>query len=156
MRLVLAMVAMVLATGAQATEWRSGLVEDEGGPVMSASVSASEGVEAPELRLFCSEGQVVNLRYAFGTDLPETAQLPVDGPVSFTFSTDKGQIAVPLQFEEMDGAYATSLAGNSPLIAMIRQGKSLSIDDPTGQYHEVSVPLTGSGKAIAALLATCR
>ncbi len=154
MRLIVAALALMAVTSAGATEWQSGEVEDEGGPVMSASVSAFEGVESPELRLFC-EGQEVNLRYAFGSDLAEGADLPTEQPVDFTFTTDKGKATLPLQFEEMDGAYAASVSAKSTIIALLKGGKTLTVDDPTGQYHPVSFPLTGSGKAIAALLATC-
>ena len=61
--------AALIATASLGAGWESGMVEDEGGPVMMAWVQAEGGDVPPELRMMC--GDQLNLRYGQGTSLGE-------------------------------------------------------------------------------------
>ena len=61
--------AVLIATASLGAGWESGMVEDEGGPVMQAWVLADDGDVPPELRMMC--GDEVMLRYGQGTSLGE-------------------------------------------------------------------------------------
>jgi hypothetical protein len=151
-RLILAAAFAALSPAAFAAGWESGMVEDEGGPAMMAWVYAGSGEVPPELRMMCGDG--VNLRYGQGSDGDEAAE-PMTEPLIFTFDFGETSIPLSMQYEEMDGMFAAYFPLDAPILALLRSAASVSVDDPTGAWHEQAFTLEGSNKAIGALLATC-
>ena len=154
MRLLLLVVALLLPTSTLAAGWESGMVEDEGGPSMQAWVS-SEGTGdfPPELRMMCFDQ--VNLRYGMGSGIPEGVEMPTD-PLDFVLDFGTEKVKLSMQFEEMDGAFAAYFSKTDPTLALLKSSPSVTVSDPTGLYHNETFSLSGSSKAIAALLASCR
>src|SRR4051794_21623224 len=101
MRRLLPLCALLLLTvPASAAGWTAGMEEDEGGPVMMASVEGEGAGDFPPM-LLMSCGDEVGLRYLMTGD--------VGGPNEtddFLFSTESDEIKLHMQYEEMDGAFA--------------------------------------------------
>jgi hypothetical protein len=155
MRIAVAAAALLLTSPVMAAGWTAGMIEDEGGPVMSASVSGEGGDVPPLLLMECTGEAGVMLRYSFGSGPGESVELPTDA-FPFTFAFGNGQTAtLSMQYEDMDGAYAAYFSSDEPVVAMLRSGKNLTVSDPTGVWHDQAFPMTGSSKAIAELLAGC-
>lgn len=154
-RLMWAMAFAGLSLPALAAGWQSGEVEDEGGPTMQAWVETGSGEVPDDLRLMCAGEEGISVRFAFGSGLPEGTELPADKPLPFDIYVDDAYIVVPMQLEEMDGAYAAYMPADAPLIRLLKSGKTVKFADATKLYHDVTFPLEGSGKAIAALIKSC-
>ena len=149
--LVVVPVALIAST-AFGAGWESGMVEDEGGSVLMAWVYAAQGGDVPpELRMFC--GDQVSLRYGQGA-LPEGSE-PIMEPVTFTFDFGDDMIALDMQYEEMDGMYAAYFPADSLIVGYLRSEDSVAVDVPTGPWPVQEFTLSGSSKAIAAVLKTC-
>lgn len=156
-RLKSAMVALpfiLVAASALSQEWTAGMVEEEGGPAMMASIAGpGSGAEfPPELFMFCGGGNI-NLRYFF--PVGEGVEPPNEKPVAFTFEFGKGSATLDMQYEEMDGAYAAYFPTNDKVVDLFKSGATVIVDDPTGLYQVQAFPLTGSTKAIDTLIAQC-
>ena len=151
-RLILALALLGLPSMAFAAGWESGMVEDEGGPAMMAWVYGEGGDVPPELRMMCGDG--VNLRYGFGSGPGEGVE-PAMEQLTFTFDFGSEAIPLSMQYEGMDGMFAAYFAPDAPILGLLRSAATVTVDDPTGTWHEQSFTLAGSGKAIGALLATC-
>lgn len=143
--------AALIASASLGAGWESGMVEDEGGPVMMAWVYAEGAEPTPELRMFC--GGEVSLRYGQGTAAEGTE--PITEPVSITFDFGDDMIALDMQYEEMDGMYAAYFAPDSLIIGYLRSEDSVAVDVPTGPWPVQEFTLAGSSKAIAAVLKSC-
>jgi hypothetical protein len=151
-RIVLAAAFASLSSAALAAGWESGMVEDEGGPAMMAWVYGEGGDVPPELRMMCGDG--VNLRYGQGSG-PGEGIKPVMEPLTFTFDFGAAKVPLSMQYEDMDGMFAAYFGPDAPILALLRSSSTVTVDDPTGAWHEQDFTLQGSVKAIAALLATC-
>ena len=151
LHLVVVPVALIAST-AFGAGWESGMVEDEGGPVMQAWVLADDGDVPPELRMMC--GDEVMLRYGQGTSLGEGVE-PIREPVSVTFDFGDDMIALDMQYEEMDGMYAAYFPPDSLILGYLRSEDSVAVDVPAGPWPVQEFSLAGSSKAIAAVLKTC-
>lgn len=129
--------------------WAAEMLEDEGGPVLTAHVCAT-GAPEVELLLTCFGGEF-GLRVDLATDesADPTGQSDVD------FATESGSQTLSMIFEEMDGRHATSFATDAPLVQLLRSGASLSVHDVAGAFPEHHFSLAGSSKAIGALLRAC-
>lgn len=150
-RLLLAVPFALLATSSFAA-WESGMVEDEGGSVMMAWVYGDAPVDvAPELRMAC--GEQVMLRFGQGAGFE--GQEPITEPIAFTFDFGDESASIEMQYEEMDGMYAAYLEQDAPLIGMLRSKDTLAVDAPTGPWPVQEFTLSGSSKAISAVLKTC-
>ena len=153
MRPILFLLAsLLIASPASAAGWQSGMVEDEGGPVMQAWVEGEGGDVPPELRMMC--GGEVNIRYGFGSGPGEGVE-PAADPLTFTFDFGTQSVRLDMQHEEMDGMFAAYVAPDAPIISLLKSGTSVSIDDPTGTWHAQDFALAGSSAAIARVLASC-
>jgi hypothetical protein len=151
--LVVLPAALSITTASLGAGWESGMVEDEGGPVMQAWVYATEsGDVPPELRMMC--GDQVNLRFGQGTSLGEGVE-PIRDPVSFTFDFGDDAISLDMQYEEMDGAYAAYLPPDDLLLGFLRSADNVAVDAPSGPWPVQEFTLKGSSKAIAAVLKSC-
>lgn len=143
----------VAATPSFGAEWVAEIVEDEGGPVMMASIAGAGGGDfPPELFMFCGGGQV-SLRYIF--TVAEGVRLPFEKPVPFTFEFGNGSVTLEMQYEDMDGAYAAYFPKNDKILELFKSGATVIIDNPTGLYQVQAFPLTGSSEAIDTLLKQC-
>jgi hypothetical protein len=150
-RLLLAVPFALVATTALAA-WESGMVEDEGGEVMMAWVyGANTGANPPELRMFC--GGQVSLR--FGQGGTGEGVEPIRDPVAFSFDFGDESETIDMQYEEMDGMYAAYLEPDAPVIGLLRSADSVAVDAPSGPWPVEEFTLTGSSKAISAVLRTC-
>jgi hypothetical protein len=150
--LVVLPVALTVGSTALGAGWESGMVEDEGGPVMQAWVYGSNSEVPPELRLMCGDQLV--LRYGQGTSSGEGVE-PIRDPVDFTFDFGDDLISLPLQYEEMDGMYAAYVEPDALIVGFLRSADSVAVDVPNGPWPVQEFTLAGSSKAIAAVLTTC-
>ena len=130
--------------------WAAEMLEDEGGPVLTAHVCAT-GAPEVELLLTCFAGEF-GLRVDLVTD--ESAD-PTGAPVDVSFTTESGSQTLSMIFEEMDGRHATSFSTDAPLVQLLQSGASLSVHDVAGAFAEHRFSLGGSSLAIGALLQAC-
>jgi hypothetical protein len=104
------------------------------------------------LVMTCS-GASIYLRY----DLAAGAErLPNPGEtagVDFTIGMSIQRLT--MQYEEMDGMFATEVPAAGPLVALLASGEELKIADGEGLYPGHTFRLTGSSSALKALLAHC-
>ena len=149
-RLLLLLVATLLPTASLAAGWTAGMEEDEGGPVMTASVTAEGAGDFPSmLRMNC--GDEVGLRYLMSGD--------VGGPnneADFLLASESEEVTLHMLYEEMDGAFAAYFSKTDPVIALLKGGSDLLVTNPGGTYPPQSFTLEGSSEAIATLLASCQ
>jgi hypothetical protein len=154
-RVVLCLAVMMSFTGAAMAAdsgWTAQMEEDEGGPVMVASVIAQvEGNVTPELRLMCAGTEGVNLRYLSSADTVSPGS-----EADFSFENETSKISMHMQYEEMDGAFAAYFPPSDPMVAFLQTGDEVFISEATGNYPAQTFTLTGSSKAIAKLLKTCK
>lgn len=153
-RAVLCFALLLLPATALAAEgkWTAEMQEDEGGPMMVASVLAKPvGDFTPVLSLMCAGTEGVNLRYVttLGTAEP-------DSEADFTLKSDASQLTRHMVYEDMDGAFATYFQPSDPTIDLLKKGKELTISDAAGKYAAQTFALTGSTKAIDTLLKACK
>lgn len=130
--------------------WAAEMLEDEGGPVLTAHVCAT-GAPDVELLLVCFAGEF-GLRVDLATD--ESAD-PSGEPVDVSFSTEGGSQTLAMLYEEMDGRHATSFSADAPLVQLLQSGTSLSVRDAAGAFAEHRFSLEGSSRAIGSLLRVC-
>lgn len=130
--------------------WAAEMLEDEGGPVLTAHVCAT-GAPDVELLLTCFGG-AFGLRVDLATD---DSFDPSGEPVDVSFSTEGGSQTLAMLYEEMDGRHATSFPTNAPLAHLLQSSASLTVRDATGAFAEHRFSLAGSSKAIGALLNHC-
>jgi hypothetical protein len=150
MRRLLSLCALLLLTvPVSAAGWTAGMEEDEGGPVMTASVTGEgPGDFPPMLRMNC--GDEVGLRYLMSGD----SGGPNDAD-DFLFSTESDEIKLHMQYEEMDGAFAAYFPTSDPVIDLLEAGADLLVTNPAGVYPPQSFTLEGSSDAIETLLKSC-
>ncbi|MEO6012442.1 MAG: hypothetical protein ABIQ30_02510 [Devosia sp.] len=151
-RLFLAAAFAAISTASLAAGWQSGMVEDEGGPVMQAWVDGDGGDVPPELRLMC--GDQINVRYSFGSGPGEEGREYPD-PLKFDFDFGTETKTLTMQYEEMDGAFAAYIDTKDPFVALLKSGTGVRVSDPTGTWHDQLFPLQGSSKAVDAVLKSC-
>ena len=155
MRRLLFCLVLLLPDGALGADpaWTAQLEEDEGGPVMVASVEATpgEGELIPRLRLMCGGSDRVVLRY----ETPTEGAGP-DSEADFLFENEISQVTKHLAYEDMDGAFAGDFPLIDPIFDLLRTGADVTVSASTGNFPAQAFSLKGSSKAIAALLKTCR
>ncbi len=133
-------------------QWTAEMQEDEGGPTMVASVlGPAVGDVTPALSLMCAGTEGVNLRYEGAAEGVEPGS---EG--DFTLTTDKTSVTKHMLYEDMDGAFAAYFQPSDPTIALLKGGKTVTLSDKSGKSPDQTFPLTGSSKAIDALLKTCQ
>ena len=80
--------------------WPAQMEEDEGGPVMVATVTAApDGDVTPELRVQCAGSEGVMLRFLTAAD-PVSPGSGAD----FQFENESSKLVKHMQYEDMDGA----------------------------------------------------
>jgi hypothetical protein len=155
-RIALGIPLASMACTAVLAAWHSGMVDDEGGQIFQAYVETGDAEYPTDLRLQCLGDGQISVRYGYGSDMSADVELPSDGPLTFTFTIDETRWTIPMQLEEMDGAFAAYMPKTDSLFSGLASGSALSIDDPTGLYHPVRFTLEGSGRALGALRDSCR
>lgn len=150
-RLLLCLVLALLPGVAHAEGWVAEMVEDEGGPVMMASVTGSaDGDFQPMLEMTCAD-EGLGLRYLMATDDGQ----PGDS-ANFRFENEHDEIVMAMNYEAMDGAFAAYFPVDDPIVSLIETGADLFITQMNGNNPAQDFTLKGSTKAIAALLKTCK
>lgn len=149
-RFALCIVLCLLPQAAFAAGWTAQMEEDEGGPVMVASVTGeADGDLQPTLRMMCGDG--VNLRYEMASDAASPGS-----EADFRFENEHDQITLHMIYEDMDGAFAAYFPVTDPMIGLLEDGKDVFISETAGNYPAQSFSLRGSTKAITALLKACK
>ena len=149
-RVLLCLCLMLLPTTAFA-DWTAQMEEDEGGPVMVASVTGeAAGDLAPMLRIVCAGDEGVMLRYDMASE--------DGGPGSeadFLFENESTQVTKHMLFEEMDGAFAAYFPKTDPIVTLLKTGEEVFVSESSGNYPAQTFPLKGSSKAIDTVLKKC-
>jgi hypothetical protein len=130
--------------------WTAGVEEDEGGPVLMASVCAADDPQAV-LTLTCSAGTF----YLRASLIGPADEAPIDEVATVRFDVDGSAVSLPMRYEDMDGAHAAELTAGSGLIGMLGAGTRLTVTDGAGRYPAHGYSLAGSARALAALAARC-
>jgi hypothetical protein len=151
-RFVLCIALCLLPHAALAAAWTAQMEEDEGGPVMVASVTGeADGDLQPMLRMMCAGSDGINLRYEMASDAGSPGS-----EADFRFENEHDEATLHMVYEDMDGAFAGYFPPTDPMIALLQNGKDVFISETAGNYPAQSFSLKGSTKAITALLKTCR
>ena len=151
-RTLLCLALMMLPTAALADGWTAEMQEDEGGPVMVASVyAAAVGDVTPELFLMCAGSEGLNMRYVSRADT-----VAEGSEADFSFENENSKLTKHMKLEEMDGAFAAYFQPSDPMVAFLQTGDDVLISESSGNYPAQTFPLTGSSKAIGKLLKTCK
>ena len=154
-RALLCLAVMVpLAGSAVAADngWTAQMEEDEGGPEMVASVTAApDGDVTPELRVQCAGSEGVMLRFLTTADTVSPGS-----EADFQFENESSKLVKHMQYEDMDGAFAAYFPPTDPMIAFLQTGDEVFISETSGNYPAQTFTLSGSSKAIAKLLKTCK
>jgi len=149
--LVIALLLLPAAAFAAEDKWTAQMEEDEGGPVMVASIDGpAVGDVVPSLRMMCAGDEGVNLRFSTSAESAEPGS-----EADFLFENESTQVTKHMQLEDMDGAFAAYFPPSDPLLALLKTGDQVSVSETAGNYPAQTFPLKGSSKAIAALLKTC-
>jgi hypothetical protein len=132
--------------------WSAQKQDDEGGPVMAASVVGDpDGNVTPSLVLTCADKGSLTLRYLTTADAVQPGS-----EADFLFENERTQQTLHMQYEDEDGAFAATVSRSGPLLDFLRTGDEVFISETSGNYPAQTFPLTGSGKAIDILLKTCK
>lgn len=134
------------------TTWTVGMMEDEGGPVLTAQACTEDRSDA-FLSLTRFAGRVF-IRYdlAAGSEVAPRLEEVTD----VTFSTGNDAATIAMAYEEMDGRHAANAGADDALIQLLRAGDTLTIRDVPAHYPEKHFSLAGSAAAIGKLTADCR
>ncbi len=153
----LAVALWLLATPTfAATSWVAQMEEDEGGPVMVASISADgDGGGRPAmLRVMCGGDGQLDIRYDLGASEGELSGQPGNSE-DFVFENEQSKETRTMNYEDMDGAFAVYVAKNDALVTLLQNGSDVFISASVGNYATQSFSLRGSTKAIAKVLGSC-
>jgi hypothetical protein len=137
--------------------WDAELWSMEEGEMLVASVTSvpeKEDELVPTLALMCGGDRQFRLRYDPGPQPDDTVDWTGQS-ATFEFSSGQEHIERELQFEAMDGMWATSVASDDPLIGAIEAGDELLVLMPSGGLSENTFSLKGSSAAIAEMRKSC-
>jgi len=144
-------VSPVIAQEAACATWTVGMVEDEGGEVLTAQACATDRPDA-YLTVTCGNDTAgVRLDLAAGAEASPQPNETTD--VTFATTTDK--VTVQMGYEEYDGYFGTYPHPNDPLIQLLKAGDALTITDVPGVYPVKHFSLKGSSAALGKLVADC-
>ena len=131
--------------------WHAASQDDEGGPVLAATVCADGADTSPELTIQCADK--VNIRYDLGQKEPITIDPGTTG--RFTFTSGTTVVTEKFQFEDMDGLFAVYVPKSGPLLALLKSGREVTVTDAAGKFKPHDFSLSGSTGAIGKVLAEC-
>ena len=141
----------VLAEAAACTIWTVGMVEDEGGEVLTAQACSTDRPDA-YLGLSCFAGSVF-VRYDLG--LGGEAEPALDEVTDVTFSTGSDAVTLTMAYQAMDGTHAADATLDDPLIQLLKAGETVTVKDEPGRYPVRTFSLEGSAAALGGLVAGC-
>jgi hypothetical protein len=151
-RAVLCLALILLPSLAYADGWVAQKEDDEGGPVMVASVSADPvGKITPTLRLMCDGAKGMMLRYDMASDDGQPGS-----EADFLFENEVTQGRLHMAYEAMDGAFAAYFPKTDPIVTLLQTGTDVLVSESSGNYPAQTFSLTGSSKAIGTLLKGCK
>jgi len=140
-----------MAEEAACTMWTVGMVEDEGGEVLTAQACSTDRPDA-YLSLSCASGSVfVSYDLGLGAEAGPAPNEVTD----VTFSTGSDAVILSMAYQEMDGMHAADAGVDDPLIQLLRAGETVTIKDVPGQYPVKHFSLKGSSAALGKLVADC-
>jgi hypothetical protein len=163
MRLVFTLFLCLTGSTAMAAEcarWEASMQEDEGGPVMTASICAQASASTPEAQhLFlvqCAGQGNFWMRY-----LPFAADnYPPGGDQGYNteieFSMDQEMFTEKAQYEDMDGAMAMNTTADSTLISVMRAQKQFILSDVNDKAPGATFTLNGADAALKKVIDACR
>lgn len=141
----------VVAQEAACTTWTVGMVEDEGGEVLTAQACSTDRPDA-YITVTCGSGTAsVRLDLAAGAEAPPQPNDTTD--VSFATATDK--VTLSMGYEEYDGYFAAYPKPDDPLIQLMKAGDAVTVGDVPGRYPAKHFSLAGSSAALGKLVANC-
>jgi hypothetical protein len=141
----------VVAEDATCTTWTVGMVEDEGGEVLTAQACSTGRLDA-YLVLSCFSGSLF-VRYDLGLGAEASPEL--DEVTDVTFSTGTDAVTIAMDYQAMDGMHAADAGLDDPLVQLLKAGDTVTISDVPGRYPVKTYSLTGSSDALAKLVADC-
>lgn len=148
------MVPLVLPSAMAAEQcgtWHAASQDDEGGPVLAATVCADGADTSPGLTIQCADD--VNIRYDLGQKEPVTIDPGSTG--RFTFTSGTTVVTEKFQFEDMDGMFAVYVPKTDALLALLKSGSRVTIVDAAGKFQPHDFSLSGSTAAIGKVLGQC-
>lgn len=163
MRNVLTALLCLLGSSAMAGEcdrWTASVQEEEGGPLMTASICLQARSGSPEYRheLFVQCPGQGNLWIRYIPFVEEG--YPPGGDQEYRadlrFSLDGETFTEPARYEDMDGAMAVDTTVDAPLIRAMMSRKELVISDVKGKVPVTAFTLDGARDALAKLADSCK
>jgi len=146
------MIPPVIAQEAAAcTTWIAEMMEDEGGPVLTAQACSIDRPDA-YITVTCANGTAgVRFDLAAGAEAsPEPNET-----TEVTFATATDQVTVEMGYEEYDGYFSVYPRPDDPLIQLLKAGETVTMTDVPGRYPEQHYSLKGSTAALGKLTAAC-
>jgi len=141
---------LLMPATANAAAWVAEMVEDEGGPVLTAYIDGQgAGTYPPRLSFTCF--YQASLRY-----LPSGDFGAPDLALDFDFSTEDEAATIAMRYEEMDGAFAAYFGKTDKVIALLESGSDLLLRSADGSVPPQSFSLAGSKAAIETVLTACK
>lgn len=131
--------------------WTAGMMEDEGGSVLTAQACSEDSPDS-YLSLKCfSDVVLVSYDLSMGSNRdPE-----LHGVTDVTFVSGTDEVTLSMAYQEMDGMHAADVKLDDPLIQLLKAGDTLIIKDVPGDYPSKQFSLKGSSAAIGKLVADC-
>ena len=150
----LLMLALPLpALAGECDRWTASMQEDEGGPVMMASICQGGAKPVYQLLVSCGNPGELSMRLL---PLTESARQPEP---NYTTTLKLGfgaqAVTVPARYEEMDGALASEFATPGPIETLMREGADLTMVDEKDATTSARFTLSGSSPALDKLTKTC-
>ena len=145
---------MVLPAAAQQQQcgtWEAASQDDEGGPVLAATVCADGADASPGITIKCFDK--VDVRYDLGQKEPAAIEPGATG--RFTFTSGTTVVTKKFQFEEMDGMFAVEVPKTDALLTLLKSGSRVTVTDPAGKFQPHDFSLSGSTAAIGKVVAEC-
>lgn len=132
--------------------WVAEMVEDEGGPVLSAHACSDDNGEA-ELSMTCFGGSMWVQYDLAGLDGPKQ---PASSEVAAVeFVTDTGKEIISMTYQEMNGMFGGEAPADGPLVKLLQSNAGVMVRSVVGDYPVRNYSLDGSSKAIGQLVAQC-
>lgn len=133
------------------TAWTAKVQEREEGPALTAMACAKTDTHDAIVEIVCF-GEKANIRYIHAPDKGADEFGPKR---DFLFITNKGRRSIFMTFEGLDGAFTAYLDKEHPLLALLMESRTLSVEDPTRRLRSQKITLKDSRDAIEAVISRC-
>jgi hypothetical protein len=142
---------VVAQEAAACTIWTVGMVDDEGGQVLTARACSTDRPDA-YITVTCGNG-TAGLRVDLAAGAEASPQPNDTTEVTFQTATDR--VTLQMGYEEYDGYFAAYPAPDDPLLQLLKAGDTVTISDVPGLYPAKHFSLKGSSAALGTLVADC-